>query len=107
MLAEALLRRHVEGLPIGVQSFGTMGLVDQPALPGVLALAPSLGVDVRDHRSRPLRDGVLAEADLVIGFESAHVELAISRGGAAPEHSFMILELPALLDPIPRTTQWR
>jgi protein-tyrosine-phosphatase len=98
-LAEALFRRHVAHDPLlKVESFGTLDVGNWPPLPGVLALAPSLGIDMKHHRSRPVREGRLANADLVVGFEPSHLELAVSLGGAAPHRTFMILELPILLD---------
>lgn len=97
-LAEALLRRRVEGLPVRVSSCGTLDLGGLPALPEACAVAAGLGVDLRAHRSQALRPGMLAKADLVLGFEPGHVEAAVGLGQADPRRVFLLLELPTLLD---------
>jgi protein-tyrosine-phosphatase len=56
-----------------------------------------LGVDLTRHRARPLLSGALASADLVIGFERMHVDMAVEVGRVHPERAFLLLELPALL----------
>jgi protein-tyrosine-phosphatase len=66
-----------------------------------IAVADRLGLDLRRHRSRTLRSRCLAETDLVIGFEPSHATAAVEVGGAAPEHVFLLLELPALLAALP------
>ena len=53
-IAEAVLRREAEGLPVRVRSFGTMDLPTGQALPEAIELAPSYGLDLRSHRSRPV-----------------------------------------------------
>jgi hypothetical protein len=50
-----------------------------------------------------LRRGCLADTDLVVGFEPPHVDAAMEVGGAAPEHVFLLLELPPLLKALPRS----
>jgi protein-tyrosine-phosphatase len=72
-------------------------------LPGAIEMAAQRGIDLRRHRSRALRSGCLLETDLVVGFESSHVGPALRVGGAAPERVFLLLELPALLDALPRS----
>lgn len=62
------------------------------------AVAARLGIDLEQHRSCPLRDRCLAETDLVVGFEDAHAAAAVEVGGASPEHVFLLLELPELLE---------
>lgn len=38
-----------------------------------------------------------------MGFEPSHTTAAVDVGGAAPEHVFLLLELPPLLEALPRT----
>jgi hypothetical protein len=38
------------------------------------------------------------DTDLVVGFEDAHAAAAVEVGGASPEHVFLLLELPELLE---------
>jgi protein-tyrosine-phosphatase len=45
----------------------------------------------------------LAEADLVLGFEAEHVRHAVVDADAAPDRSFTLGELVALLEEIPGT----
>jgi len=97
-LAEALLRRQAEDLPVAVRSFGVLDAEGRPVLPEAAAVASSLGLDLGEHRSRPLRDGCLRDADLVIGFELGHLAAAVDRGGADPARVFALLELPELLE---------
>ena len=97
VLAAALFRRETDGLPVLVSSFGTMGVEGRPPLPEAAALARALGLDVGEHRSRAVQPGCLRSADLVIGFERAHVAAAIDKGEARAGRAFLLLELPELL----------
>lgn len=96
-VAEALFRRRVEGLPVNVSSYGTLDLGSKPVLPEALAAASSLGVDLAAHRSRVILPGLLAGADLVVGFEPVHLATAVEVGEADPERAFVLLELPDVL----------
>jgi protein-tyrosine-phosphatase len=94
-----LLRRHVEATPVVVESFGTLEHGGAPALLPAVRAARAYGIDLRDHRSRPLAHGVLADGQLVIGFEPFHVASAVVEGGAASSRAFLLAELAdALLD---------
>jgi protein-tyrosine-phosphatase len=66
-------------------------------------VAGRLGIDLGPHRSRALRSGYLADADLVVGFEPVHAIAAAEVGGAPAEHVFLLLELPELLEALPRS----
>jgi protein-tyrosine phosphatase len=97
-IAEAVLRRDAEGLPVRVRSFGTMDLPSGHALSEAIELAPSYGLDLMSHWSRPLAGEDLSGADLVIGFELIHVSTAVVGAGAQRERTFLITELVAGLD---------
>ena len=97
-LAEALLLHKVGPRLVDVSSFGTLDLTGQGALAEAVAVGRSLGVDLTSHRSRPLPRGSLRAMDLVVGFEPSHVVAAIATGGAPDANTFMLLELPELLD---------
>ena len=87
-LAEALFRRRVDELPVKSSSFGTLDVGSRPALTDAIAVGASLGVDLTSHRARRLQPGGLCDADLVIGFEPAHIDAAIVEGGQTRrEHS--------------------
>ncbi len=100
-IAEALLRRETEGLPVRVRSFGTMDLPESTVLPEALELAPGLGLDLTSHRSRPLTRQDLSGADLVIGFEPIHVSMAVVGAHARRERTFLITELVTGLEESP------
>lgn len=97
-LAEALLARRVDGLPVRVRSRGVADLGPVPALPEMVSAAQGLGVDLGDHRARVLQPGELADADLVVGFEPSHTAAAVVDGGASRRTVFTLPELVALLD---------
>jgi protein-tyrosine phosphatase len=97
-LAEALLLRKVDPQRVDVSSFATLDLSDRGALAEAIAVGRSLGVDLTAHRSRPLPPGSLRAMDLVVGFELSHVSAAIAKGGAPDANTFMLLELPELLE---------
>jgi protein-tyrosine phosphatase len=103
-LAEHLLRRAVEGLPVEVSSAGTQELAAGGALPEALELGAELGLDLSAHRSRMLANGVAAEADLVLGFERRHIVRAVVDGGADRGRTFTLGELAALLRAIETPT---
>jgi protein-tyrosine-phosphatase len=94
--AEALLRRRIGFSEVSVDSCGTLDLGPLPALPEAVDAAARLGVDLREHRARPLRPG-LEDRSLVLGFEPAHVAAAVIDGGARPERTFTVVELAELL----------
>ena len=96
-LAAALLERLTEGLPVEIASAGTLGIEGPPPPPEAQQVAAALGVDVSGHRSTALRPAVVAGADLVIGFERAHVAAAVVEAGAPLEASFTLAELVRLL----------
>jgi len=97
-IAEAVLRRAAEGLPVRVRSFGTMDLPPGNALSEALELASGYGLDLMAHRSCPLAGEDLSGADLVIGFERIHVSRAVVGAGAQHERTFLLTEVVPLLD---------
>ena len=97
-IAEAVLRREAEALPVRVRSFGTMDLPSGHALSEALELAPGYDLDLMSHRSRRIAGEDLTDADLVIGFEQIHVSTAVVGAGAQRERTFLITELVAGLD---------
>jgi|1185.fasta_scaffold153759_2 protein-tyrosine phosphatase len=96
-LAAALLQRRLEGVPSAVGSAGTLEL-DRPALREAVELARERGLDLSAHRTRFLPPRSLGRADIVLGFEPAHLAAAQESGGAPPERTFTLPELVGLLD---------
>lgn len=104
-LAEALFRRQTEGLPVVVDSWGLLRVDGAPPLPEAAGVADALGIDISGHRARRLEPGCLRANDLVVGFEQAHVQAAVEEGGADEASVFMLLGLPAILEPLPEVPQ--
>lgn len=96
------MRRHVAALGVVVDSFGTLEQGGAPALLPAIRAARVFGIDLRDHRSSVLRQGVLEDADLVIGFEPFHVASAVVAAGAATSRTFLLTEL---VDALPTSTR--
>jgi protein-tyrosine-phosphatase len=84
-------------------SYGLLDTEGLPPLETATAVAARLGIDLRRHRSRRLRRAGLTGADLVIGFEQPHAAAAIELGEAPSERVFLLLELPPLLEALPRS----
>jgi protein-tyrosine phosphatase len=102
-LAAAVFRSEAAalGAEVEVESFGLLDLEGSAALPEAVELGMALGVDLASHRSRALEAGVLANADLVVGFERVHVAAAVVDAGAPREASFTLPELVQLLASVP------
>jgi protein-tyrosine phosphatase len=97
VLAEALFRRYSVGVPTVISSAGTLDVGPLPPLGHAIRAGRRLGVDLRGHRARGIRTVSLAGADLVLGFEPAHVAGAVACGGASGERTFLLGELLMLL----------
>lgn len=95
--AAALLRRHLDLLPVTVESYGTLEQRGAPALSQAIDVARSFGIDLTHHRARTLAPGQLAESDLVVGFEPFHVASAVSTGGVPRSRAFLLRELARVL----------
>lgn len=98
-LAAAVFRNEAErlGADVEVESYGLLELDGTGALHEALELGSAFGVDLASHRSRALRSGALASADLVVGFERVHVATAVVDAGARRDVTFTLPELVPLL----------
>jgi protein-tyrosine phosphatase len=99
-LTEAFLRRLTEGLPVTVQSFGSLRVEDAPPLPEAIEIARSCGIDLAGHRARYVSDASLSHADLVLGFEDSHVRQAVVEADASRDRSFTIRHFARLLEAV-------
>jgi protein-tyrosine phosphatase len=93
-MAEGLLRHRLAALSefVTVGSAGTVA-VGQPASPYAVSVLSERGVDVSDHRSRRLVEGLVEQADLVIGMTREHVREACVLVPDAWQRSFTLKEL--------------
>jgi protein-tyrosine-phosphatase len=98
-LSEALYGRYAHGFDTCARSFGTLDVGGAPALEHAVDAGRRLGVDLRAHTSAVLARGVLADADLVLGFEPHHVAAAVIDGAAPPYRVFLLREFVALIEP--------
>lgn len=96
--AEVFVRLLTAGLPVTVESYGTLQLGAAPALPEALKLATWFGVDLSSHRARFVGVQSLEEVDLMVGFEQEHVRRAVVDAGAARRRSFTLPELLSLIE---------
>jgi len=97
-LAEVLFRHYTIGVETVASSAGVLDLGPLPALPECIEAARRLGVDLNTHRARALREVDLASADLVAGFELAHISAAVIDGNADARRTFLLGELITLVD---------
>jgi protein-tyrosine phosphatase len=113
-IVEGLLRSSSHRLPLHASSVGTANLGPAHALPEAIELASEFGVDLSAHRARTLRNVDLSGADLVLGFEGAHVAEAVVEANAAVDRTFTLVELVELMhqieapdedDPVERARQ--
>jgi protein-tyrosine phosphatase len=100
-LAEVITRSLTEGLPVEVSSAGTDVLGSVPSPKRTLKAASKLGYDLGEHRSRPLADADLDSADLVVGFEIAHVATAVVERGADRSKTWLLPQLVQALEAEP------
>jgi len=97
-LAETVARSLTEHLPVEVSSAGTDVLQPVPSPKKTLKAASALGYDLGEHRSRPLADADLDSADLVVGFEIAHVATAVVKRGADRSKTWLLPQLVRALE---------
>ena len=77
-MAMGLLRKKVEGLPgWRIESAGTWTVIGQPAATGTKLVLERRGIDIQDHRSRPVSRDLLAHFNLILTMESGQKEALI------------------------------
>ena len=97
-VAEAVTRTLTGELPVNVSSAGTDVGHPAPSPKKTLEAASMLGYDLGEHRSRPLTDDELDSADLVVGFEIAHVAAAVIERGTDRAKTWLLPQLVATLE---------
>jgi protein-tyrosine phosphatase len=105
-MAAGFVHRLTLGLPVAVSSAGTIGVAGKPALDEAQALAAWSGISLADHTSSRLTPERAAGADLLLGFEHAHVTFAVIEGGCPRDRVFTLPDLTTLLADIEPVDQW-
>src|SRR5207247_4853908 len=82
VLAAAAFGSAAGGLPVHVESYGTLDLGLAAPLPGAIREASAIGLDVSSHAARSLNDDDLGGASLVVGIEGQQVVTEVGIGGA-------------------------
>lgn len=83
-LAEAIARRQLDRRGwshVEVSSAGTSALPGSPASEGARRAAQEIGLDLSDHRARPLTRERVQEADIILGMTLLHCDLVAGLGG--------------------------
>jgi protein-tyrosine phosphatase len=96
-MAEALLRARLEERHAGarVHSAGTLAW-DGPATDPAIRTLAARGLDLSQHRSRPVTDALVADADLILAMTRSHVWGIHAFDGDAADRTFLVAELPRL-----------
>ena len=97
-MGELITRTLTEGMPVNVSSAGTDVGNPAPSPKKTLQAASMLGYDLGEHRSQPLADAALDSADLVIGFEIAHVAAAVIERGTDRAKTWLLPQLVSTLE---------
>ncbi len=88
-LAEGIMRAMLAErgmVGIAVSSAGTSAPGGEPASEGSYLVALEQGIDLSTHRSRPLDQGLVESADLILTMSPHHAEAARALGGGDRVH---------------------
>jgi protein-tyrosine phosphatase len=103
-VAEALLQSRAEelGLPVTVRSAGSWAHRGNPATSNAILAAREMGLEIQEHRARPLADHLIREADVVLALAREHCDEVVSLVAEAAPKTFTLKELAVLLEALPR-----
>jgi protein-tyrosine-phosphatase len=88
-LAEAIARQQIaqrQLVDLTVASAGTSAWADAPASDGSLLIALEHGLDLGEHRARPLSPDIVDGADVLLAMGPHHLDRAEALGGAGRAH---------------------
>jgi protein-tyrosine phosphatase len=71
LMKHALIQRGCNG--VEVTSVGTWAYLGNPAMPEAVELLSQRGIDLAEHRSRPVDEAELDAADVIVVMTSVHV----------------------------------
>ena len=92
-LAEAIALRMIADRAIGdltVGSAGTSAWLDAPASDGAMLVALEHGIDLGDHRSRPLAQDLVSDAQIILTMGPHHLDRVEALG--ATGRSWMLTD---------------
>jgi protein-tyrosine phosphatase len=95
-MAEASLRHELEARDcdgIEVASAGTWAAMGEPATDEAIMVCEAQGIDLSQHRSRPLEAEDIDDADLVLGMTSVHFQEIASLVPAARRKTMLLKEI--------------
>ena len=95
-VAEGLLRHRLQGEgkeDWKVTSAGTWAQWARGAAQNSIQVMAEKGIDIRDHRARPVNEEMLVEADLVLCMEQGHAEALRAEFPAAAEKIYLLSEM--------------
>lgn len=103
-MAEAMLRERAVGADgratLTLSSAGTHGWDAAPATDASARAAAERGLDLSDHRSRPLTRDLVEHADLVVAMAGEHRDAIARAVPGAAERTFTLKELVLLLEQV-------
>jgi protein-tyrosine phosphatase len=95
----ALLRHRLHGpngMPIAIESAGTLGWNDRPATDHTVEVLAEMGVDLSDHVSRRIDPEMLAASDLVLAMTRNHSWAVAAHDPAVMHRTFLLGEIVRL-----------
>lgn len=84
ILARLLEERGIAG--VAVSSAGTAAWDGAPASEGSYLVSLEHGLDLSGHRARQITTNIVADADLILGMGTSHVDRAVVLGGEGKAH---------------------
>jgi protein-tyrosine phosphatase len=96
-LAEAMLAASLESSGIEVASAGTQARPGHPAAENSQQLAVARGLDLEGHRSRPVSEDMIADAQLVLTMSERQRDRCAPLAAGAGAHVFTVREFARLL----------
>jgi protein-tyrosine phosphatase len=102
-IAESLLesRSRDLGVPISVGSAGSWAQRGNRATSNAILAAREMGLEIEEHRARPLRDHLVRESDLILGLAREHRDEVLDMVPEATPKTFTLKELALLLEALP------
>jgi protein-tyrosine-phosphatase len=92
-MAEGILRELLRDRPsVRVLSAGTHAVVGNPAAEFAILASRERGVDLTDHRARPLDSVLLGSIDVILCMEPSHVEWVLSSDSSVYEKVYNIAD---------------